>query len=137
MARIAGVDLPRQKHINIALTYIYGIGHPRAGQILDEAKVDPMKKVQDLSEEEVNRIRTVIEAQGMVEGDLRKRSAQGSFDEHQAAHRNRLLSRLPSPPQPAGSWTADTYECAHPQGPAQGNGIDQEEGDVENVRPAF
>ena len=51
MARIAGVDLPRQKHINIALTYIYGIGHPRAGSILDEAQVDPMKKVQDLSEE--------------------------------------------------------------------------------------
>ncbi len=72
MARIAGVDLPRQKHINIALTYIYGIGHPRAGRILDEAKVEPMKKVQDLSEEEVNRIRTVIEAQGLVEGDLRK-----------------------------------------------------------------
>src|SRR5437879_7529894 len=72
MARIAGVDLPRQKHINIALTYIYGIGQPRAGRILDEAKVDPMKKVQDLSEEEVNRIRTVIESEGMVEGDLRK-----------------------------------------------------------------
>ncbi len=72
MARIAGVDLPRQKRINIALTYIYGIGHPRAGGILDEANVDPMKKVQDLSEEEVNRIRTVIESQGMVEGDLRK-----------------------------------------------------------------
>src|SRR5580692_7638034 len=61
MARIAGVDLPRQKHINIALTYIYGIGHPRAGRILDEAKVEPMKKVQDLSEEEVNRIRTAID----------------------------------------------------------------------------
>jgi len=72
MARIAGVDLPRHKHINIALTYIYGIGNPRAGAILDEANVDPMKKVQDLSEEEVNRIRTVIEQQGMVEGDLRK-----------------------------------------------------------------
>ncbi len=72
MARIAGVDLPRQKHINIALTYIYGIGQSRALHILDEAKVDPMKKVQDLSEEEVNRIRTVIESEGMVEGDLRK-----------------------------------------------------------------
>jgi small subunit ribosomal protein S13 len=72
MARIAGVDLPRQKHICIALTYIYGIGRPRAGRILDEAKVDAMKKVQDLSEEEVNRIRTVIESEGMVEGDLRK-----------------------------------------------------------------
>jgi len=72
MARIAGVDLPRQKHINIALTYIYGIGHPRASQILDEAKVEPIKKVQDLSEEEVNRIRQVIENEGQVEGDLRK-----------------------------------------------------------------
>ena len=72
MARIAGVDLPRQKHINIALTYIYGIGHPRASRLCDEAKVDPMKKVQDLSEEEVNRIRTLIEQEGLVEGDLRK-----------------------------------------------------------------
>ena len=72
MARIAGVDLPRQKHINIALTYIYGIGNPRASRILDQANVDPMKKVQDLSEDEVNRIRQVIEGEGMVEGDLRK-----------------------------------------------------------------
>jgi small subunit ribosomal protein S13 len=72
MARIAGVDLPRNKHVNIALTYIYGIGHPRAAHILDAAKVDPMKKVQDLGEEEVNRIRQVIEAEGSVEGDLRK-----------------------------------------------------------------
>jgi len=72
MARIAGVDLPRNKHVNIALTYIYGIGNPRAARILDEAKVDPMKKVQDLGEDEVNRIRQVIESEGMVEGDLRK-----------------------------------------------------------------
>ena len=72
MARIAGVDLPRNKHANIALTYIYGIGHPRAARILAEAKVDGMKKVQDLGEDEVNRIRQVIEAEGSVEGDLRK-----------------------------------------------------------------
>jgi small subunit ribosomal protein S13 len=72
MARIAGVDLPRQKHVNIALTYIYGIGHPRAARILDAAKVDAAKKVQDLNEDEVNRIRQVIEGEGMVEGDLRK-----------------------------------------------------------------
>jgi len=72
MARIAGVDLPRNKYINISLTYIYGIGRSRAFQILDLAHVDPTKKVSDLSEEEVNRIRQVIEAQGMVEGDLRK-----------------------------------------------------------------
>ena len=72
MARIAGVDLPRNKRANIALTYIYGIGNPRAARILDQAKVDPMKKVQDLGEDEVNRIRQVIEAEGGVEGDLRK-----------------------------------------------------------------
>jgi small subunit ribosomal protein S13 len=72
MARIAGVDLPRNKHTNIALTYIYGIGNPRAARILAQANVDPHKKVQDLSEDEVNRIRQVIESEGMVEGDLRK-----------------------------------------------------------------
>jgi small subunit ribosomal protein S13 len=72
MARIAGVDLPRNKHTNIALTYIYGIGNPRAARILEQAKVEPNKKVQDLTEDEVNRIRQVIEAEGMVEGDLRK-----------------------------------------------------------------
>jgi small subunit ribosomal protein S13 len=72
MARIAGVDLPRNKHTVIALTYIYGIGNPRAARILEQANVDGNKKVQDLSEEEVNRIRQVIEAEGMVEGDLRK-----------------------------------------------------------------
>jgi small subunit ribosomal protein S13 len=72
MARIAGVDLPRNKRANIALTYIYGIGNARSARILDQASVDPMKKVQDLGEDEVNRIRQVIESEGMVEGDLRK-----------------------------------------------------------------
>ena len=72
MARIAGVDLPRQKHIDIALTYIYGIGNPRAKKILAAANVDAMRKVQDLTEDEVNRIRQVIENEGNVEGDLRK-----------------------------------------------------------------
>ena len=72
MARIAGVDLPRNKHTNIALTYIYGIGNSRSARILAAANVDPNKKVQDLNEEEVNRIRQVIEGEGGVEGDLRK-----------------------------------------------------------------
>jgi small subunit ribosomal protein S13 len=72
MARIAGVDLPRNKRVNIGLTYIYGIGVSRSARILDEAKVDPMKKIQDLGEDEVNRIRQVIENEGLVEGDLRK-----------------------------------------------------------------
>jgi small subunit ribosomal protein S13 len=72
MARIAGVDLPRNKHTNIALTYIYGIGNSRATRILKAANVDANKKVQDLAEDEVNRIRQVIEGEGAVEGDLRK-----------------------------------------------------------------
>jgi small subunit ribosomal protein S13 len=72
MARIAGVDLPRNKRTNIALTYIYGIGNSRAARILDAANVDPMKRISDLGEDEVNRIRQVIEAEGSVEGDLRK-----------------------------------------------------------------
>jgi small subunit ribosomal protein S13 len=72
MARIAGVDLPRNKRSFIALTYIYGIGVSRSTRILEEANVDPMKKIQDLGEEEVNRIRQVIENEGLVEGDLRK-----------------------------------------------------------------
>jgi len=72
MARISGVDLPRNKHVDIALTYIYGIGNSRSKAILTTAKVEPLKKVQDLNEEEVNRIRQVIENEGNVEGDLRK-----------------------------------------------------------------
>jgi small subunit ribosomal protein S13 len=72
MARIAGVDLPRNKQARIALTYIYGIGNPRAASILSSANVDPFKKVQDLGEDEVNRIRQVIEKEGDVEGDARK-----------------------------------------------------------------
>jgi small subunit ribosomal protein S13 len=72
MARIAGVDLPRNKQVRISLTYIYGIGDPRAASILKSANVDPFKKVQDLGEDEVNRIRQVIEQEGDVEGDARK-----------------------------------------------------------------
>ena len=72
MARIAGVDLPRNKHVVIALTYIYGIGNPRSARILTTAGVDPDKKVQDLTDEEATRIRQVIEEDGGVEGDLRK-----------------------------------------------------------------
>jgi small subunit ribosomal protein S13 len=72
MARIAGVDLPRNKQARVALTYIYGIGDPRALAILEKANVDASKKIQDLGEEEVNRIRQVIEDEGGVEGDLRK-----------------------------------------------------------------
>jgi small subunit ribosomal protein S13 len=72
MARIAGVDLPANKRAEIGLTYIYGIGRSRANKILAEAGIGVDRRVRELSEEEVNRIRTIIDQQGMVEGDLRK-----------------------------------------------------------------
>jgi small subunit ribosomal protein S13 len=72
MARISGVDLPANKRVEIGLTYIYGIGRTRSNKILSEADIDINKRVRELSEEEVNRIRTIIDQQGMVEGDLRK-----------------------------------------------------------------
>ncbi|MEX0837564.1 MAG: 30S ribosomal protein S13 [Gemmatimonadota bacterium] len=71
MARIAGVDLPRGKRIEIALTYIYGIGHPRAKQIIDACGIDPDLRTQDLGDEDVNRLRREIEAKFKVEGALR------------------------------------------------------------------
>jgi small subunit ribosomal protein S13 len=72
MARLAGVDLPAKKRTEIGLTYIYGIGRTRSNSLCHRAGVDPNKKVADLTEDEVNRIRQILEAEGAVEGDLRK-----------------------------------------------------------------
>jgi small subunit ribosomal protein S13 len=72
MARVAGVDLPPQKRAAIGLTYIYGIGRPRALTILTEAQVSVDKKIRDLSEDELTRIRSIIDQGSAVEGDLRK-----------------------------------------------------------------
>ena len=72
MARIAGVDLPPKKRAEIGLTYIYGIGRTRAKSLLHRTGVDPNKKVADLTEEEVNHVRQILEEEGAVEGDLRK-----------------------------------------------------------------
>jgi small subunit ribosomal protein S13 len=74
MARVAGVDLPPNKRAQIGLTYIYGIGKSRATSILSEADVSIDAKIKDLNEEELNRIRAVLDAQGEIEGDLRKRT---------------------------------------------------------------
>ncbi len=73
MARIAGVDIPNDKNINIALTYIYGIGRTSANKIVEEAKINAFSKVKDLSEPEVQALREVIERSFAVEGDLRSR----------------------------------------------------------------
>ena len=72
MARISGVDLPREKRVEIGLTYIYGIGRTSSNRILAEAGVDPSTRVRDLTGEDVKKISDIIEATQMVEGDLRR-----------------------------------------------------------------
>lgn len=72
MARIVGVDLPVQKHAEIALTYIFGVGRTRANSVLHRAGIDPQKKVRDLTDDEITRIRKILEEEGAVEGELRK-----------------------------------------------------------------
>ena len=75
MARIAGVDLPREKRVEIGLTYIYGIGRASSNRILKEAQVNPDTRVRDLTDEEVKRISSVIDETQTVEGDLRREIA--------------------------------------------------------------
>ena len=72
MARIAGVDLPREKRVEIGLTYIYGIGLPTSKAILEKANINPDTRVKDLTEEEVGAIRKIIDSEYVVEGDLRR-----------------------------------------------------------------
>jgi small subunit ribosomal protein S13 len=72
MARIAGITLPPEKRIEVGLTYIYGIGRPKSNKILEEAKIDKNKKVKALTEDEINKIRQIIEKREKIEGDLRK-----------------------------------------------------------------
>ncbi len=76
MARIAGVDIPRDKHINIALTYIYGIGKPKANKILEDLKIKKDLDTKDLSDGEISKIREYIESNVKVEGDLRREVTQ-------------------------------------------------------------
>ncbi len=75
MARISGVDLPREKRVEIGLTYIFGIGRTSSNKILAKAAVNPDTRVKDLTDDEVNRIREIIEGEYMVEGDLRRETA--------------------------------------------------------------
>jgi len=76
VARIAGVDLPREKRVEIALTYIFGVGRTRAGHTLKATRVDPSTRVRDLSDDEVVRLREWIDANYKIEGDLRREVSQ-------------------------------------------------------------
>ena len=78
MARIAGIDIPREKRVEISLTYIFGIGLPTSQKILAQANVNPDTRVRDLTEEQVNRLRDIIDRRYKVEGDLR-REVQGDI----------------------------------------------------------
>ncbi len=76
MARIVGVDLPRDKRIDVALTYIYGIGRSRSREILERTQIDPATRVRELTEDEIARLRETIERNYRVEGDLRREISQ-------------------------------------------------------------
>jgi small subunit ribosomal protein S13 len=76
MARIAGVDIPREKQTEISLTYIFGIGRTTARKVLERTNVEPRKKVSELTDDEVNRLREVVERELTVEGDLRRQVRQ-------------------------------------------------------------
>ena len=123
MARIAGVDLPRAKRVEIGLTYIYGIGRKRSNDILTAAEVSPDIRVKDLTEDDVRKISRVIEEVGGVEGDLRKEISLnikrlmeiGCY--RGIRHRRNLPVRGP----------ADPDQRAHPQGSAARRGREEED----------
>ena len=123
MARIAGVDLPRDKRLDIALRYIYGIGPTRARQIVSGLGLDGGTKVRDLSEEEVVQIRDCIDRNYKVEGDLRRDVAQDIKRKIEIGS----LPGHPPPPEPPGPRPAHAHERTHPQGPEE-DGRRQEEG---------
>ena len=94
MARIAGVDLPREKRVEIGLTYVYGIGRASSNKILEAAQVNPDTRVRELTDEEVKRISEVIESGYMVEGDLRREVAMNIKRQEAELSRNRVLLRV-------------------------------------------
>ena len=108
MARIAGVDIPREKRVEVALTYIFGIGLPTSQKILAQTNINPDTRVRDLTEEQVNRLREIDRPP--LQG--RGRPAARGRAQHQAAHRDRLVSRPAPPAQPAGARPADQDQRA-------------------------
>ena len=108
MARIAGINIPPQQHAEIGLTAIYGIGRSRSRLILEQCGIPCTKKVQDLTDAELERIRDAV-SKFTVEGDLR-REVQLSIKRH--------LSRHASSPRSALPWSAYPHQRSHPQGPA-------------------
>ena len=112
MARIAGVDLPREKRVEIGLTYIYGIGRTSSNRILAEAKVDPNTRVRDLTDDEVKRISAVIDESQTVEGDLRREIAMNIKRLQEIG----CYQWNPSQKRSSGSWSEDKDQCKNQKG---------------------
>ena len=108
MARIAGVDIPREKRVEVALTYIYGIGLPTAQKVLVQTSINADTRVRDLTEEQVNRLRELIDRRYKVEGDLRREVGA----QHQAPPGDRLVPRPPPSAEPAGPRPANQDQRA-------------------------
>ena len=112
MARIAGINIPLNKRVEIGLTYVYGVGRSTSNEVLQQAGVDPDTYVKDLTEDEVRKIRERIDDL-LVEGDLRREQ----LAEHQAPHGDRRVPGPAPPARPAGQRPEDEDERADPQGP--------------------
>ena len=114
MARVSGVDIPREKRVEVALTYVFGIGRTRSKEILAATGVNPNTRVRDLAEEDLVKIREYVDANLRTEGDLRR--------EIQADIRRKIeigcYQGHPPPSWPAGPRSAHQHERSYPQGPA-------------------
>ena len=117
MARIAGINIPMNKHVWVGLTHIYGVGRARAHLACEAAGVNPTTKVKDLTEPEVNAIRSQI-AKFAVEGDLRREVSMNIKRLMDLGSWRGIRHRR----GPAGARPAHAHQCAHPQGPAQAGG---------------
>ena len=109
MARISGVNIPLNKRVEIGLTYIYGIGRSTSNKLLAELGIEPDRKVRDLTEEEVVKLRELIDSDLTVEGDLRRERSQND----QAPAGDRLLPRAAPPARPAGPRPEHQDQRAH------------------------
>ena len=114
MPRIAGVDIPEKKKILYALQYVHGIGPKFAKDILAEANIDPDKRANTLTDQELSSITTVIDGGYIVEGAPRRQVSQ-----HISAARHQELSRRTAPQGPAGSRSPHSFQRPHPQGPQE------------------
>ena len=123
MARLAGVDLPREKRMEIALTYIYGVGRTRAKETLEATGISPDLRARDLSDEDLVRLRDHIDAHFKVEGDLRREVAADIRRKIEIG----CYAGYPAPPRPARPRPAHQDQRPHPQGPEEDH-RGQEEG---------